>query len=225
MTTQLEDTVAQQARHIKALSEAIIDLRSRNEQLEKNQKEAHSMAIEASWNASYAEQGLLALQEKERNKEAELAAKYGADLVPSTDITNKLPERYSDKNFWWMSLPLTHTTIFLKRVGSWLSSFVISPDASVEATRRALEEAHRERDLLNIIRVQRKVDKIKRSIQNSIRKNKNSITKRVGRYTPENEVAAMLLQQHFFETGLCDRIGVTTDNEKIYIHIDITYGE
>jgi len=203
----------EQDRNIKELANAVIKLRDQQEEL-----------AEQTWRASH--EASAAKQYVSNHLDQRLKLReggFGTEMTVYPEDAGKVPERYSDKKFWYMSLPVTHASLFFKRIMRWASSYVVTPDASVESTRMALSEAHRDRELLNIIRIQRKVDKVKRAVENAIRKNRNEIVEVVGGLKPENEVAAQVLQQHFIETGLCSKVIITTDYEKIYLHIDIVY--
>lgn len=200
---------------INALAKAIVDLRDKT-----TESEAH--IVKVAWEARHNTEHREARAQQEF-WEAESKGEHGSELVPYVTDVNKLPVRYSDKSFWYLSLPLAHTTMFFKRISRWVSSFIVMPDASVESTRLALEEAHQERELLNIIRIQQKVEKIKRAVSNAIRQNKDSLIKEIGKETAENVVASQVLKQHFQDTGMCSKAVVTSGSGKLWLHLEMTY--
>lgn len=210
------DVVEQQQAQIELLSKAILDLR---EKVSYNESEVEHVKETAQQVSEWIE----LVEEEEENQQAKKEATFGTELVPTVQDVNKVPVSYSDKSFWYLSLPLAHMGVMVKRFTRALAGLVVTPSASVESTRLALEEAHRDRELLNIIRIQRKVEKIKKRISNAIRKNKDSLVIKVGENIPENLVASQVLQDHFIATGLCSKVVNTTDNQVIWLHVDLAY--
>jgi len=210
-----EDVVNQQGKHIESLTQAVINLRDRQSQAEVTAQHT----AEVAWGTKiYVEQQ----KAEDASRQAEALAMYGGELIPYIEDINKLPVRYDDKNFWYLSLPLAHTGLFFKRMARLVSSYFIT-SADIDSTREVLREAHNERELLNIIRAQRAISQVERVVGSCIRKNRDNAVYRVGSNTSENEVVAYMLERHFSDTGFCSRAVITTDPYNIYLHLDIAY--
>lgn len=164
---------------------------------------------------------------KKQEQEKEMAAftqQYvdGMALQPSQSEDRKLPVRYSDKAFPFISLPLFKGLLMLRRAYRRVASYIVSPDPSVDGTRKAIREANEERNVLNIIRLQREIHKVQRALSKAIRNNHETMVMSIGYYTNDVMIIAYALKKHFEEVGYKD-VKVTTNRDAVFLHIDIEY--
>jgi len=201
------------------------------EQLLEQQLNQLRRAYSDLWYRVSATEQRITVQEKQAEKKVEdeklwfdIPAQYvsSQELVPMGQEGNKLPVRYSDKSFPYVSLPLVSMMFYFRKVYRRLSSYVLTTEATVEGTRKAIAEANEERELLTIIKIQRRINKIQRALMAAIRKNFDSMIEEIGDYTNDNVVIAHVLKQHFEDVGY-KSVKVTTNQNKIYFMIDIEY--
>jgi hypothetical protein len=141
-------------------------------------------------------------------------------LVPC-DVA-KIPKDYNEKTFPYVTLPMLHTAFFFKGLVRRALSYILPTDTSREGTRAILAEAERERQLINIVRLQRQITIFQRMLVKSVRKNRDILIGEVGKYTTENMIIAYALKDHFTEVGYSN-VTVTSSEDSIYLQIDIFY--
>lgn len=139
---------------------------------------------------------------------------------PKQGVT--LPEKYHEKAFPYISLPLAKAAFWARRSLRKIASYFVSPDPSVEGSRKAIWEADEERNFVNILRLQRHIHRTQEEISKAIRRNQEFLISIVGSYTNDNLVIAYALKNHFCEVGYSD-IKITTDVSSIYLHLRIEY--
>ena len=182
-------------------------------------------ALRDLWNrVSFTEQRLTAQEEKRVEQwfaplESEEQKK---ELVPEEHDLKKLPIRYSDKSFPYISLPLIKAIFFFRKIYRKASSYVIMPEVTIEGTRKAIAEANDERQLINVLKIQRRIHQVQRSLMQAIRKNFDSMIEDIGDFTNDNVIIAHTLKSHFEKVGYSD-VRITTNQDRIYLMIDIEY--
>jgi len=134
-----------------------------------------------------------------------------------------IPHEYSEKRFLYVSSYIVDAMIGLKNFARWATSFIIPGDSNIESTSLILEEAHRERQLKNIIRCQKAIDMSTRKVASAIRKNKDQVSFAIGKISDENKVAAIVVIRHLMRTPYCGRVTEFQDGINIYLDVSIKY--
>lgn len=151
-------------------------------------------------------------------QEFEATAPKQTGLIATTDA--RLPTRYDEKSFPFISLPLVEGLFFLRRAYRRVASYIVSPDPSIEGTRKATREAVEERNLLNIIRLQREIHKVQRALSESIRKNHVMMCKWVGYQSNGDIILAHALKSHFEKAGYTG-VSVSISSGSVWLHINL----
>lgn len=132
----------------------------------------------------------------------------------------KLPVHVSDKSFPFFSYKLYKVFVTIKNL---FLSFkdVVSPDVSEQSTTLLLESAHGQREVMNVMRIQKLVRKLTKEVMKAIRNNQDIYYAEVGDYTTDCQVLAEAAKRHFSNIGYPSDI--TASHDKVYITIHIRY--
>ena len=141
--------------------------------------------------------------------------------IPYEADQTKLPVHYNEKTFPLFSLPILHIKLFFREMLRKTANLVVTPDASLDSTAGALYEAHQERKLIIIMRIQRLVGKIQKALAKAIRKNRDSFIYEVGNENNENVLLATGLKKYF--EHLYSKVAISVNNRKVFLHIEIDY--
>lgn len=193
----------------------------KEEQLEKQLVQLRR-AFRDLWNRVTFTEKRISAQEQKQLEQMWFIPQQNDELVPAPSDLNKLPVRYSDKSFPYISLPLVKAMFFARKVFRRASSYVLMPEVSVEGTRKAIAEADEERQLINVLKIQRRIHKVQRALMQAIRKNFDSMIEDIGSFTNDNVVIAHVLKSHFEEVGY-NSVKITTNSDRIYLMIEIEY--
>lgn len=174
------------------------------------------------WNrVTFTEQRVTAQEQKQLERQWFIPFQEG-ELVPLEQDLKKLPIRYSDKSFPYISLPLVKAVFLLRKAYRKISSYVVTPEVTVEGTRKAIAEADEERQLINVLKIQRRIHKVQRALMQAIRNNFDNMIEDIGNFTNDNVVIAHTLKAHFEQVGYSN-VKITTNQDRIYLMIDIEY--